>query len=215
MERITVQSVKKYKEIDTHMKQIIFDLGGVLFHWNPKEVLRILKVQDPDFPENIHEITHSKIWIDFDAGLVSLNEVIHLLSEKYQRHHIEKFIHLSLEKLEPIEEGIKILSHVQSKGHQTFILSNISEEFLNILTPIHPFLKTFNGAVFSYEIRIVKPNKIIYQTLLERYTLLPENCIFIDDSPLNVQAAQDLGIDAILCQDHQKVVNELHKRNII
>lgn len=196
-------------------KQIIFDLGGVLFHWNPKAVFKILLEQDPHFPENIHEMTLSKIWLDFDAGLANLDETIETLAKTYNKEHVQKFINLSLDKLDPIEHGVKLLEMVQKKGHSTFILSNISEEFLNRLLPKHLFLNSFTGAVFSYEVKIIKPHEKIYQALLEKYNLDPRECIFIDDSPANIQKAKDLGIDGILCQDHWKVEQELKDRNVL
>lgn len=200
---------------DKKTKHIIFDLGGVLFHWNPKEILRILKMDNPLFPENIPEITMTKAWTDLDAGVIKLHETIEILSANYQRTDIERFIELSLEKLAPIEHGVRLLESVQTQGNKTFILSNISEEFLNRLLPHHLFLNSVDGAVFSYEIQEVKPNEKIYKALLNKYHLKPEECIFIDDFPANIKAAQDIGIEAILCQDHHVVEQELKKRGII
>lgn len=196
-------------------KKIIFDLGGVLFHWNPQAVLKILLEEDSLFPANIHEITFSPIWLDFDAGLVNLSEAIEILSKSYNKEHVQKFINLSLDKLAPIEQGIRLLEEVQKKGHSTFILSNISEEFLNKLLPQHPFLKSFTGAVFSYEVKTIKPHEKIYRALIDKYALDPKECLFIDDSPANIQKAQELGMDGILCQDHWKVEQELKLRNIL
>lgn len=200
---------------ERNKKHIIFDLGGVLFHWNPKEILRILKAEDPLFPENIHEITMTKAWTDFDTGLIKLNETVEILTETYQRSHIERFVELSLEKLAPIEQGVRLLESVQTQGYPTFILSNISEEFLNNIYPHHLFLSSFDGAVFSYEIKAVKPQEKIYKALLNKYHLKPEDCLFIDDFPANIKTAQDIGIDAILCKDHLYVEKELKDRGII
>ncbi len=197
------------------VKHVIFDLGGVLFHWNPKEILKILKEEDPLFPENIPEITLTKAWLDFDTGLIKLNKTIEILAETYQRNHVERFIELSLEKLAPLEVGIRLLERVQAQGNQTYILSNISEEFLNNIRPRHLFLDTFNGEIFSYQIQSLKPYEKIYRALLTKYHLIPEECIFIDDFPANVKTAQDIGIDGILCRDHSLLEAELKKRGII
>ncbi len=196
-------------------KHIIFDLGGVLFQWNPKEILRTLITEDPTFPENIPEITLTKAWTDFDAGLIMLKETIEILAETYQRKHIERFIELSIEKLTPIEQGVRLLQNVQAQGCKTFILSNISEEFLNRIAPHHLFLSSFDGAVFSYQIKAVKPHEKIYKALLTKYHLDPQECLFIDDFPANIKAALDVGIDGILCQDHLHVEKELKDRGII
>lgn len=194
---------------------VIFDLGGVLFHWNPKEILRILKENDLHFPENIPEIVLTKAWRDFDAGIIKLKETIDILSEIYPRNHLERFIELSLEKLAPIDHGVQLLKQVQTNGNKTFVLSNISEEFLNRLTPHHLFLTSFDGSVFSYEVKVVKPQEQIYKALLNKYRLKPEECLFIDDSLVNLKAAENLGIQVILCEDHAFVEKELKNRGII
>ncbi len=199
----------------SNLKHIIFDLGGVLFHWNPNEILKILKEEDPLFPENIPEIIFTKAWTDLDTGLIKLHETVDLLAQRFDRLHIERFVELSLEKLEPIEHGVTLLKNVQAQKNKTFVLSNISEEFLNRIYPHHLFLQSFDGSVFSYQIQAVKPQEEIYQSLLNKYHLKPEDCLFIDDSPANIQTAENLGIDGILCQDHKHVESELKKRGII
>ncbi|WP_044882398.1 HAD family phosphatase [Neochlamydia sp. EPS4] len=196
-------------------KQVIFDLGGVLFYWNPKEVSRLLKEKDPDFPLHIEKIIYTQTWTDLDAGILSLEEAVQQLSTCYPRQYIERFVSLSLEKLVPLEKGISLLKQVQAQKKQTFILSNISGEFFKKISLYKSLLDSFDGAVFSYEIHTVKPHKKIYQFLLDKYFLKPEECLFIDDSLANVATAQKMGIDAIVCQEHQHVHDELLRLKII
>ncbi|KIC76447.1 hypothetical protein DB41_GC00140 [Neochlamydia sp. TUME1] len=196
-------------------KQVIFDLGGVLFYWNPKEVSRLLKEKDPDFPLHIEKIIYTQTWTDLDAGIISLEEAMQQLSTCYPRQYIERFVSLSLEKLVPLEKGISLLKQVQAQGKQTFILSNISGEFFKKISIYNGLLDSFDGAFFSYEIHTVKPHKKIYQFLLNKYFLKPEECLFIDDSLANVTTAQKMDIDAIVCQEHQHVHDELLRLKII
>jgi HAD superfamily hydrolase (TIGR01509 family) len=193
----------------TMKKNVIFDLGGVLFNWNPKEIVHILKKEEELFPDNIHEAMTYQAWKNFDAGILTLEQTIEDLSQFHARSHIEKFIKLSLEKLEPIKEGVSLLEEVQRLGHSTYILSNISKDFIDRLLKKHAFLKTFDGYLYSYEIQVVKPDPRIYQYLLDRYQLDPKDCLFIDDSPLNVSSANDIGIKSILCDNHKNISEKL------
>ncbi|MBN9377930.1 MAG: hypothetical protein BGO14_00410 [Chlamydiales bacterium 38-26] len=201
--------------MDRRIRHVVFDLGGVLFHWNPQEILRLLKVEDPHFPDHIAEITMTKAWLDFDAGRLKLNESIDQLTVLHKREHLERFIKLSIDKLAPIQHGLHLLEKVKKQGLKTYILSNISSEFIHILTPRYPFLHTFDGAVFSYEVQAIKPQEKIYKALLDKYDLIPQECLFIDDYLINLETAARLGIDTILCKDHEFVEKELKKRHLI
>lgn len=190
-------------------KNVIFDLGGVLFNWNPNEIVQILKKEEEQFPDNIHEAMTHQTWQNFDAGVLTLEQTIENLSQIHSKSHIQKFINLSLDKLAPIKEGLHLLEEVQKLGHSTYILSNISKNFIDRLLKKYNFLKTFDGYLYSYEIQIVKPDPRIYQALLNRYKLRPQDCLFIDDSPANVLAANEMGIKSILCDNHKNVSEKL------
>jgi HAD superfamily hydrolase (TIGR01509 family) len=107
-----------------------------------------------------------------------------------------------------LQEGIEILKTVQSKGYNTYILSNLSQVAYNRVIN-YDFLHTFNGAVYSYQINLAKPDPGIYQHLLNTYNLNPEECIFIDDREDNIKGANALKIDGIVCDDHARVRKEL------
>lgn len=197
-------------------KNIIFDLGGVLFHWNPQKTVEKIQEEDPAFPSHeIIEIPASEIWKQLDAGLLSLEQVVDALSLQFSRAHVETFLAHSLANLVPIELGVSILNRVQAGGYPTYILSNISEDFLRFLTPRNPFLQSFNGAVFSYEVQSLKPDKRIYEELFARYQLDPGSCLFIDDLPQNIATAQELGMSGIVCRDHTAVEAQLREMRII
>ena len=69
-----------------------------------------------------------------------------------------------------------------------------------------------DGALFSWQVKLNKPEPEIYQTLLERYQLKPEECVFLDDSRDNVNAARNMGIHAIHfmgIEDAKKKLREL------
>ena len=72
-----------------------------------------------------------------------------------------------------------------------------------------------DGGIMSYKVKSIKPQKKIYQTLLQTYNLKPETCFFIDNKKRMVDGAKALGIDGIVCTDHNHVIETLKKLNIL
>lgn len=91
----------------------------------------------------------------------------------------------------------KVLEHPEFKA---FGLTNWSAETFPIAFSRYRFLDNFEGIVVSGEENMKKPDKRIYYTLLERYHLNADDCIFIDDNQANIDMANKIGIHAILWQ---------------
>ena len=70
-------------------------------------------------------------------------------------------------------------------------------------------MKLMDGGIMSYEVQLIKPDLVIYQTLMERYDLQPEECVFLDDTVRNVEAAQALGIAGIVVTSQEQAKKEL------
>lgn len=96
--------------------------------------------------------------------------------------------------------ALNYLKACKKAGHSLYILSNWDAHSFDILQERFPELKDlFDGAVTSGQVGTIKPDKAIYQTVLSKYQLNPDDTLFLDDRPENVQAAQELGINTILC----------------
>ena len=66
-----------------------------------------------------------------------------------------------------------------------------------------------DGALFSYEVKLIKPDAAIYHTLLERFDLKAEECVFLDDLPANIEAARKAGITGIVFEGLEKALESL------
>jgi methionine salvage enolase-phosphatase E1 len=96
-------------------------------------------------------------------------------------------------------EGIAFIKKCKAKGHKIYGLSNWDAESFALLKIKYPELfDLFDGIIISGEVNINKPHETIYQTLLERFQLRPDQCWFIDDQEENIIAAQKLGINAVI-----------------
>ena len=96
-----------------------------------------------------------------------------------------------------------------------FILSNWSAETYPKAEAIYDFLHWFDGKIISGEIGKIKPDPDIYKLLLETYDLSPNNTVFIDDKLINVEAAEDLGIQGIHFQNATALRSDLEKLELL
>jgi 2-haloacid dehalogenase len=108
-----------------------------------------------------------------------------------------------------IQPTVDVLADVRASGVPTYALSNWSAETFPAARPRYPFLEWFDGIVISGEVRVAKPDRRIYEALLERYELEPGSIVFIDDVAENVDAARALGIRSIRFTDGAALRREL------
>ncbi len=94
------------------------------------------------------------------------------------------------------------------------LLSNINDRYTTLIRDFG-FYEPFEPCLLSCEIGLEKPNPKVYELLLERMHLSPQEIVFIDDKAENVEAAKEMGIDAILFESEPKLKGELIKRGIL
>lgn len=70
-------------------------------------------------------------------------------------------------------------------------------------------MKLMDGGIMSYEVQLIKPDLIIYQTLMERYDLQPEECVFLDDTKANIDGALRAGMQGILVKTQEQAMQDL------
>ena len=203
-------------EIRNLIETIIFDLGNVLLNYNPKELL-LRFTQDVQLIESfIKKINYSRTWFDLDRGTITMNEA----KEYFISHYPEKkdliisYLEHWVDALTPIQENVEILKELHEKGYKTYILSNFMQEAYEIVKNKYDFFSLVDGKVISYEEHVIKPEKEIYQILLSRFNLVPEECVFIDDHQFVLDAAKKLGINTILFHQETDLREELRKLNV-
>ena len=191
-------------------KNVIFDLGGVLLDWNPRQF-----VQELNLPAHFVEVFQSLLWAMHDGGLLTREELVAKLPSQYDRGVFADCVRQIAPKLYLIEEMHEIFHEVRGSGYRIYILSNMPKEMHEELMQLHDFFQLPEGQVYSYEVKAIKPQPQIYEALLNRYQLKGPESIFIDDREENVVAASKFGIDGILCQSPAQVRQELVKRGLL
>ena len=203
-------SNKKYKNI-------IFDLGAVLVNWRPQEFLK-------DFKRKYSIISDKDAWLEIfkssrfqelDRGISTRMDVVNAFSKKYEKDFLLHIFENFKEHVFILKKGLDILNMVKDRGFKTYILSNFSKEGFEEVFPKLTFLDKFDGAILSYQVKLIKPELEIYKTLLDTYSLKAKECLFIDDMPENISAGISCGIDGIVCKNHVFVKKELKRLEII
>ena len=111
--------------------------------------------------------------------------------------------------MRPVAGAKEFCGYAKEQGYRLFVLSNASSSFYQYFQRFAP-LDYFDGIVVSCDIHMIKPDVRIYQYLLDKYQLTPEESFFIDDMPENVAGAQKAGIrGAIFHGDFEKIRKSL------
>jgi 2-haloacid dehalogenase len=107
------------------------------------------------------------------------------------------------------EETIEIVTELRRANVPVYALSNWSAETYAATRSRFPFLDELDGTLISGEVGVGKPEPAIFREFLDRFGLVAESTVFIDDSSANVAVARSLGIEAIQFRDAAQVRREL------
>jgi 2-haloacid dehalogenase len=182
------------------IEAVVFDIGGVLLDWDPRYLYRQLFDDEQEMERFLSEICTLEWHQAHDRGKpfeVSCAELASLHPEYAEM--IYAWGRRSEEMIAgPIEETVEILRRLKAAGVPCYALTNMETETFPLRVKRFPFMSWFDGAVVSAYEGVVKPDPEIFRRLLERFELTAESTLFVDDSARNVQAAQRLGIQAVL-----------------
>ncbi len=186
------------------MKNYIFDFGMVLFNYNTNYMTGLYteNKEDRDFLESV--VFDRLYWDRLDRGEMSDSEVIEAIRQRVPERLAETAVKIYnnwIDNLMPIPGMADLLGIIKNKGGRLYLLSNISigfaENYRNV-PAICSVLSLFDGLVFSGPIHMAKPDPAIFRYLLNKYQLSPEETLFIDDNPKNIEAAQLLNLHTFL-----------------
>ncbi len=189
------------------IKNVVFDFGGVLMDWDPRYFFRSYFNDDEKMEYFLSHICNSEWNSQQDAGR-PFDEGVKLLQAQYPQY--SKEIQLYKDKWEVMLKGefpesVAFLKRLKAEGFGIYGLTNWAAETIPIAFAKYDFFKLFDGIVVSGEEKIIKPDPRIFQILLERYSLDAQECLFIDDTPANVETARHLGFQTILFDNIENV----------
>ncbi|WP_288177438.1 HAD family hydrolase [Streptococcus pneumoniae] len=192
---------------------IIFDLGNVLIEWNKEKILSKICKNDLEYNLFNKFVFQSNLWIDLDNGKISLefleNQLIDEMGHQYQ-DQIHELVWNWFNYVDLYDEVYELIKQLKKKNFQIYVLSNTSS-ILHILldSVLSKVSSVLDGYVISCEVKMMKPQKEIYLSLVNKYQLDIKDCIFLDDLEENVEAARTLGIKAFQIKERKEISNIL------
>ena len=200
------------------IKNIVFDLGGVLVDWNPDYVYRKIFNNDEAKMKWFYQNICTPDWNEEQDAGRTLAEGTELLVKKFPEHaeNIRAYYGRWEEMLGgPIQGTVEVLRKLKDKKNfKLFALTNWSHETFPIALKRYEFLQWFDGRLVSGEERTRKPFKKIYELLVDRFELNPSHSVYTDDNPRNLNPAADLGFHTIHFQSPVQFENELKKLGV-
>lgn len=196
---------------------LVLDLGNVLVRWQPEIIVDNLLPNTPA-SKIINALFSDPAWNDFDKGLIDIPGLAKLAHDKY--FFDEQLARQALELIGPnlplIQPCIDIMQQAKAQGFKLYVLSNHPKPYIEDYLRTHPeVFCLFDGLMVSYETAHLKPGVEIYQDLFKKFNLNPDECLFIDDVSANIVAGAALGMDGIVCTDHNEVLHILHQHHIL
>ena len=216
-------NVEKQIKIQDNIKNIIFDFGSVLI--DDDNMIESLE-NNPNIPseyaQSIYDFIGAELFGNAPDNLdwASTDEVkVYFISKapdelKQYTDYIFKCFATSIKLYDYTNN---LLDALREKGYKLYYLSNWSKYSYEYQKPLfNQLIEKFDGGIFSWECHMSKPDLSIYNLLLNKYDLLPEESLFFDDKEDNITYAKVSGINAILF-DHNttpyEILNGLDETN--
>lgn len=179
------------------VKNLIFDMGQVLIHWTPD-----LYLSRYDLTEEQKDLLRTEVfggveWVQLDRGSITEEDAVDAVCARLPRrlHNIAEELITAWWRhpMQPVDGMAELIAQLKGKGCGIYLLSNAGLPLRRYFRWI-PGASYFDGLMVSSEEKMIKPHYEIYRTFFERFDLKPEECFFIDDNPLNIEAAANCGM---------------------
>ncbi len=182
------------------IKNIVFDMGNVLLRFEPELFLDRWTHDEQDRALLRREVFRSVEWAMMDRGTLDEPEAeARILPRLPERLHkaAKGLIEQWDEPMLPVEGMLELVQGLKAAGYRTYLLSNASHR-QHIYSQKCEAIGLLDGKLISADVQLVKPDPQIYRIFLDRFGLKANECVFIDDTPINVEGAVHEGMEGIV-----------------
>ena len=198
------------------IKNIIFDIGGVLADFRIREFLMEKGLDAPMIRRVLKASVMNPYWGRFERGEVTEEETLRGFAAADPE--IEKEIRLAYTDLTGMlvmrDYAIPLVQHLKKAGYGVYYLSNYSKKAYDECAESLAFMPYMDGGIVSFKVGLTKPDPRMFRCFLERFGLRPEECAFIDDTEENVTAARELGFEGIVFRTYDALLAELRTAGV-
>ncbi len=192
------------------IKNVVFDIGRVMIEFDWEQYLcGLFGAQTAKIVSDAMWGTDA--WNELDRNVLSMDAVLALFIANAPDYALQ--IREAMRRIggcpKMMPYAVEWVKELKAKGYQVYYLSNYFEYLMRERPDVLEFTKYMDGGIFSWQEQIIKPDPEIYQRLMQRYLLKPEECVFIDDSPKNIAAANALGMHGFLFESYEKQYGQI------
>lgn len=207
---------KNKKVVESDMENIIFDVGKVLVKFEWEKYLDSFGFPKEKRDKIAKAVFESETWNERDRSSEDEQYYVDKMIKDAPEYadDIREVMRRSGETIERMDYAETWVRYLKDKGYHVYILSNYATYTLEKTEEELTFLKYVDGAVFSCQVKQIKPEPDIYQTLIKRYNLDPQKSVFLDDRKENCEAARKQGIHAIQFESFKQAAAELEKLGV-
>ncbi len=193
------------------IRNIIFDIGNVLTDFRWREFLEDKGFEEAMIDRIAKASVMSPVWNELDRGEMTEEE---LMREFIRRDpEIEQELRAAYGNVHDMvrkrDYVIPWMKELKGKGYGLYYLSNFSLKAHTDCADALDFMPCMDGGLLSYQEKVIKPDRAIFDLLLSRYGLRAQECVFLDDTLQNVEAARRYGFYAICFQTKEQAEEEL------
>lgn len=192
---------------------IIFDIGRVLVDWEWESFLSKSFTDEDTIHIVGKHFFENPLLVEFDRGVLSTEEVLNQCISSAPEY--AKEIRIAFDNIgECVKQrdfAIPWIKNLKKEGYKILFLSNYSRHLRNSNPNALSFINYMDGGIFSCDVKMVKPDRNIYEKIIDKYNLIPKECIFVDDNIDNIRTANEIGIHGIQYITHEQVVAEMKK----
>ena len=195
-------------------RDVVFDLGGVVFRWEPLVLLQQL------FPQRMPDEASARHWAGqifqtfapeadwalFDLGRIEPEALAQRIARRtgLSEQELQQLIDGIPPHLTPLQGTVDLIHELKAAGHRLYFLSNMPAPYADHLQAVHPFFVQFEQGIFSAHVQQIKPLPDIFATAQARWPLR-EAPVFIDDVQHNIDAAHRHGWQGIRFETPEQV----------
>jgi len=194
-------------------KAVIFDMGGVLlrtedpaprteagkpYNMDARQLAEFVFGSEAGLKATLGQINDEDLYLDVGKQL------------KLSGNELERFVTLFWQGDRLDEELANFVRSLRPE-YKTGLLSNAWSGARKALTDLYPCIDAFDVSIISAEVGLMKPFPEIYQLTLQKLDVKPDEAIFVDDMPVNVEAARELGIHGIQFTTTREVIEQIEE----
>ena len=204
------------------IKAVIFDIGRVILHFEVDEILKEYTDSEEERVFIKNEVYNSPEWGGLgliDIGYINMSEAASQIKDRTNHIHddiVDDFLARYMDIAYVDKRVIDLIYKLKESGYKVYILSNMCNEIISKMG-IDQVLKDIDGYILSYQYHQIKPYKAIYETLINKYNINPEEALFVDDKKENLDTANTFGIKGhhVIPNDYDSILALLREYNVV